>query len=331
MYLVRNLKFLLFFLYFGLIQSYSNFDRKLSIYTPNFSHKNIKYRLSSYHAINNEFVIGLLSGATSRIAKEIILHPLDTIRARKQSNLTSLSNSADANSFIIWGTPINSLYNGLITSLIGNVPSSSLFFGLKDFFKEFLSDNTSMNKYLITVISLFLTNIPYWVIRTPPEIIKTNQQIDYQFNNESLKIQFEYFIKTFNFTEFQNIYFANFIYATPTDIVKFMSYQLITEFIFHQDATKGKVEGLNSAVSGALAGLTSQIITSPLDVARTRIMIYPESSENKRNTFKTIQTIQKNEGTLALFSGIAPKILRAILGGGIQFFTYEITRNYFHS
>ena len=110
-----------------------------------------------------------------------------------------------------------------------------------------------------------------------------------------------------------------------------MSYQLIIEFIFHQDATKGKIEGLNSAVSGALAGLTSQIITSPLDVARTRIMIYPESSENKRNTFKTIQKIQKDEGTLALFSGIAPKILRAILGGGIQFFTYEITRNYFHS
>ena len=106
---------------------------------------------------------------------------------------------------------------------------------------------------------------------------------------------------------------------------------------------------------GALASLIAQIVTTPLDVARTRMMIDDKSKNDNNNDninnndnhdnyddndpssttamvmnkgiFNYVGYIGSTEGITALFVGLEPRIVRALLSGAIQFFTYELTQN----
>ena len=84
---------------------------------------------------------------------------------------------------------------------------------------------------------------------------------------------------------------------------------------------------------GALASLVAQVVTTPLDVARTRMMINDKETGKEstammsKGIFEYAAYIGETEGVLALFAGLEPRVVRALVSGGIQFFTYEITQN----
>jgi len=84
-------------------------------------------------------IAGLLSGAVSRASTELLLHPIDTIRARQQQPATASSgNEADAatdGSMSVLDT-IKDLYSGVGPALVGGIPAGAIFFGVKDFTKE---------------------------------------------------------------------------------------------------------------------------------------------------------------------------------------------------
>jgi hypothetical protein len=86
------------------------------------------------------------------------------------------------------------------------------------------------------------------------------------------------------------------------------------------------IPGTEAAVKGAIAGLAAQIFTTPLDVARTRIML--QSSVNigdkyEGNTLLMMTKIVEQEGISALAAGVKPRSLRAIASGAIQFAAIE--------
>jgi hypothetical protein len=125
-------------------------------------------------------------------------------------------------------------------------------------------------------------------------------------------------------------YLPNILYAIPADVSKFLSYELLTDVLFGRTGSGEKLGGLQGAVAGALAGMISQVCTTPLDVVRTRLMA--EKSNGMVGIYKmvaTFQNIQDDEGLLSLFQGSGPRVIRALLSGSLQFFVYEITQNLF--
>jgi Mitochondrial carrier protein len=115
---------------------------------------------------------GLISGASTRVAKELVLHPIDTVRARLQRPPNSEEVLAYQEGLF------DNLYDGLLPALVGGVPAGALFFGVKDFTKKKLR-NMGLGKQESTVLSVMVTNIPYWVVRTPSEVLKTRRLIGY--------------------------------------------------------------------------------------------------------------------------------------------------------
>eukprot|EP00981_Chlorochromonas_danica_P002458 scaffold473_cov159-Ochromonas_danica.AAC.11 len=119
---------------------------------------------------------GLLGGAASRASKEVVLHPIDTVKARVQT-----AQGAVNGSFLsLYGDPAlyEKLYDGLIPSLLGGIPAGAVFFGVKDFSKSFLSGALpSWSRPEITALAVVLANVPYWLLRTPSEVVKTQQQV----------------------------------------------------------------------------------------------------------------------------------------------------------
>merc|ERR1719171_3108641 len=77
---------------------------------------------------------------------------------------------------------------------------------------------------------------------------------------------------------------------------------------------------LQGAACGSIAGAIAGAITTPLDVAKTRIMLEkPAEGEAKRyvGTIHTLRTIASEEGATALFKGIAPRVTWITIGGFI--------------
>jgi solute carrier family 25 S-adenosylmethionine transporter 26 len=257
----------------------------------------------------DEFWNGLVSGAVSRTAKELLLHPLDTVRARQQVN-------NNTNIF-------NDLYSGITPALIGGIPAGAAFFAFKDYSKSKLR-KLGLSKEEATLLSVAIANIPYWIIRTPSEVIKTQEQIGtkYQYM-DTLK---QYIKDPEPIIQSYNSFASNYIYALPTDIIKFVAYESLKTTIYNKNENE-KIEGLEAAITGAIAGLIAQLSTTPLDVIRTRIMADLNNEKGDNNVVNKAKSILEEEGYLAFISGLSPRILRALASGAIQFTSYELTQN----
>ena len=79
---------------------------------------------------DSDFYRGLVSGAASRVSKEIILHPIDTVRARLQ--IDGPEDATHNTKKTTSPTLFTDLYAGIVPALIGGVPSASIFFAVKD-------------------------------------------------------------------------------------------------------------------------------------------------------------------------------------------------------
>lgn len=268
---------------------------------------------------DESFLNGLISGAASRAAKEVILHPLDTLRAREQVP----SNYSD--DCIITPTPkFSNLYDGVVSALIGGIPAGAIFFAVKDYTKQRLT-SSGFSKEAATLLAVSVANLPYWAIRTPSEVLKTQQQVGlYDTNSNSL------YKNTINLLQNGKIYDSfgsNIAYSLPADVAKFLAYEALTSSILGKRGVSvggEKIKGPEAAIIGALASLIAQTLTTPLDVARTRIMTNTTPSSSP---IIALRDIIAEEGLPAAFSGLAPRSLRAIGSGAIQFASYELTQN----
>merc|ERR1712079_223399 len=80
------------------------------------------------------------------------------------------------------------------------------------------------------------------------------------------------------------------------------------------------------AMCGSIAGAIAGGTTTPLDVAKTRIMLEKvEEGQVKKysGTLKTLSTIYTEEGFVALYKGITPRVTWITIGGFIFFGAYE--------
>jgi len=120
-------------------------------------------------------------------------------------------------------------------------------------------------------------------------------------------------------------YSENILYGLPADVIKFVAYDNFT-------GGKGKkdISPIDGAVYGAAATAVAQLVTTPLDVLRNRIMAEipnDEISSSKDLSYTDrIVKIVKEEGVEELFAGSTPRVAKACFSGAIQFATYEETK-----
>ncbi|XP_009867699.1 PREDICTED: S-adenosylmethionine mitochondrial carrier protein-like [Apaloderma vittatum] len=87
------------------------------------------------------------------------------------------------------------------------------------------------------------------------------------------------------------------------------------------------VDSWQSAVCGAFAGGFAAAVTTPLDVAKTRIMLAKAGSSNASgNVLTALRGIWRTQGLSGLFAGVVPRMAAISLGGFIFLGTYEKTR-----
>ena len=179
-----------------------------------------------------------------------------------------------------------------------------------------------------TSIAVAAAQCPYWIVRNPSEVVKTRQQANVDGYGEgtstldAFKMVYEEG-KEKNGTgidAFYSGYWQNILYAYPADVIKFVCYDGITR-------GKKNLPPLEGAVAGAASTAIAQLVTTPLDVVRNRVMAGEEPENEKSSSYiDSLVKLAQEEGVEGLFAGAGPRVGKAILSGAIQFATYEETK-----
>lgn len=258
--------------------------------------------------VSSEFLSGLASGAAQRIAKDIVLHPIDTVKTRLQRS----------GSRQITRRVLLEPYAGILGPLVVGVPAGAIFFGFKDAAQAAMP--TTTNEAFAEAVVVAVANVPYWAVRSPAELVKVKQQLDNTGTNG-------YWLAK-NILQEQGIKglyrgaIESYAYALPTDVVKFVVYRKLKTQQALAISANNKL--LNKAFFGSLASAAAQFVTTPLDVIRTRTMDAEDELPIPSRTFRIIS----QEGAGALFAGVLPRLLRALVSGGVQFGSYEFTKRF---
>lgn len=83
-----------------------------------------------------------------------------------------------------------------------------------------------------------------------------------------------------------------------------------------------------AAVCGSLSSATAAIITTPFDVAQTRVML---ADNDHRSMFAVIGDLVRTRGVSALFAGAAPRAAWMSLGGLVFLGSYEYAKCMYHN
>lgn len=107
--------------------------------------------------------------------------------------------------------------------------------------------------------------------------------------------------------------------------VNFTAYNAIKQKLMQLQHTD-QLEHWQSLVIGGFSGGMGPLVNNPLDVVKTRLqkqVIRPGQTPKYTGLGQAIVVIAKEEGVLALWKGITPRLLRIMPGQAFTFMTYE--------
>jgi len=208
----------------------------------------------------------------------------------------------------------------VLPSLVVGVPAAALFFGVKDGVASLAAARGLGDGAPVEALAVTAANGPYWLARAPAELLKTRQQLAGPAARP-LRAAVADVLAEDGARGLYAGYAESFCYAVPADLVKFLAYRSLKKKFAPADVAA-------KAALGAAAAATANLVTTPLDVVKTRAL---EAGDGGVAIPARALAIARDEGPFALYAGVAPRLLRAVVSGGLQFGSYEFTKRLFRS
>ncbi|GLV35026.1 uncharacterized protein CBL_09506 [Carabus blaptoides fortunei] len=263
----------------------------------------------------NIYLSSLISGGAAGLAVDISLFPLDTLKTRLQAPQGFLKAGA-----------FRGIYKGLGPQAIGSAPTAALFFCTYESFKTFATPYVSPQFVpLIHMTGASLAEVVACIVRVPVEIVKQRRQtstgissfkiLTDAYRHEGLR---KGLYRGFGTTVLREI---------PFSFIQFPIYEylkvLCSRFLRNGEA----IPSYQVSICGAIAGSIAAAVTTPLDVAKTRIMLADRQIAVSLNINTVLQSVYHEKGFRGLFAGFVPRVLWITLGGAIFFGAYDVSRN----
>ncbi|KAF1915221.1 mitochondrial carrier protein-like protein [Ampelomyces quisqualis] len=227
----------------------------------------------------------LIAGAIAAFTVDLLVYPLDTIKTRIQSpdyaRFYTNPSTGKPNAALFRG-----VYQGITSVVIATLPSSGAFFTTyertKSLFTQLNTTSSSPNGFLpIAVVHAGASSLAELVscaILTPAEVIKQNAQMVKAGSPTNATIQ--------TLTKFKSNPLALWRGYTalagrnlPFTAMQFPMFErlklAIKEYRDRRGLTTGTIweSGTITAFSAGSAGAVAAVITTPIDVVKTRIML----------------------------------------------------------
>ncbi|KRZ39252.1 S-adenosylmethionine mitochondrial carrier protein [Trichinella pseudospiralis] len=236
-----------------------------------------------YNVVKTSSPHTLICGAFAGWVVDMVLHPLDTIKTRLQSSAGFKSSGG-----------FSSIYAGIPSVAVGSAPSSALFFFTYERSKQSVSKHIH-NDFIVHMISAAFGETVACCVRVPTEVFKQNLQTNPRI---SLRNIFNSIISKHGFGGFYRGFGSTLCRDIPFSVIQFPLWEY-----FKFRISNGKTENLypwECAACGSIAGATAAGITTPLDVAKTRIMLSVKLGRDNYSVISTLMDIWENKASKML-------------------------------
>lgn len=292
----------------------------------------------------------LLSGALAGLTVDFSLYPLDTIKTRLQSNLSSSHGGTNAilPRHTALGT-LRSIYAGLPSALLGSMPSAASFFVVYDTLKRRLitPDTSARTQSYVHMLASSLGEIAACAIRVPTEVVKQRAQAGLFGGKSSAALLDILSLRkragAGYVTMVRELYRGGgvtIMREIPFTILQFTAWEQMKrswssrQTRLHGDRPPGLVTAGESAFFGSLAGAFAAGLTTPLDVLKTRIMLERRDTDRARthrsgrgSVLRILRQIARDDGWRGFFRGFVPRVGWISTGGAIFLGTYQWASN----
>ncbi|XP_060239810.1 mitochondrial S-adenosylmethionine carrier protein isoform X1 [Meriones unguiculatus] len=277
-----------------------------------------------------DFTASLVAGGVAGVSVDLILFPLDTIKTRLQSP----QGFSKAGGF-------RGIYAGVPSTAIGSFPNAAAFFLTYEYVKYLLhTDSASHFRPLKHMLAASAGEVVACLIRVPSEVVKQRAQVS--ASSKTLQI----FYTILSEEGIQGLYRGykstvlrevtqllllqsqtiDRLWLIPFSLVQFPLWESLKALWSWRQGHV--VDSWQSAVCGAFAGGFAAVVTTPLDVAKTRIMLAKAGSSTAvGNVLSAMHGVWRSQGLAGLFAGVFPRMAAISMGGFIFLGAYDQTRS----
>lgn len=257
------------------------------------------------------FTLALIAGGIAGTSVDVSLHPLDTMRTRLQSEKGFWSSGG-----------FKGAWRGILPAAAGSAPGAAAFFSTYETMKQVLKRASGDNEHPAHhAVASSCGEVAACFVRVPTAVITQNMQVG-RYTSVTQAIQSTW--ASGGLKSFYVGYGTTVAREIPFSFIQFPIYEFAkSSWASMQGEPTNPLQG---AICGSFGGAVASAITTPLDVAKTRIMLdVPAEGVAKRytGTLQTLKMIHAEEGGSALFKGIAPRMSWITIGGFIFFGAYE--------
>ncbi|KAF8819545.1 mitochondrial carrier superfamily protein [Cardiosporidium cionae] len=254
------------------------------------------------------------AGGCAGVTVDAVLFPLDAIKTRMQARATNV-------------TSTRSLYAGINSTMLGSFPSAAAFFCSYEAAKVHLSQNYSHQLSLpcIHVASASIAELCACAIRVPFEVVKQQMQVGLHatLRDTTRAIYAQQGLRGFFIG-----YGSTVAREIPFDGLEFALWeQFKALYAENSNSPPSLLSPFVSACCGSIAGGIAAAVTTPLDVAKTRLMTQGNNLEYS-GLWDCLASIWKHEGPSKLFLGIGPRVCWISLGGFVFFGSFETYKHF---
>lgn len=257
------------------------------------------------------FTLALIAGACAGTAVDVSLHPLDTMKTRLQSKDGFWKSGG-----------FRGCYRGVFSAFLGSGPGAGAFFSTYELMKVVIKKAAGGSEHW-THASLAAScgEVGACLVRVPTQVVVQNMQVGaYSSFNQAVTTIYG----RAGLGGFYVGYFTTVMREIPFSFIQFPVWEGLKKA---WSALQGEHTSPNQgALCGSAAGALAGGITTPLDVAKTRLMLQkPVEGQPAKYTgaLQTLSLIQREEGFFALYKGIVPRVSWITCGGFIFFGAYE--------
>eukprot|EP01083_Nonionella_stella_P038830 105573_1 len=259
------------------------------------------------------FSLNAIAGGCTGMSVDVALFPLDTIKTRLQARLKN--------------KPIKkgSLYSGLGAALLAAFSSAAIFFSFYEASKTRLIPHVSPgSEPLIYATSAAIGDMAACCFKVPCEGVKQQMQAGHHKSSVGA-VQAIY--RSAGLRGFYAGFMSTVLREVPFDMIQFIQYEVMkTKYRRHYGE---KPSTAAVSVIGAIAGGVSALLTTPIDVVKTRLMTQNTLSGSPRIYNGTVDCFRKlyaESGYSVFFRGSFQRTIYISLGGAIFFGVFDFVR-----
>ncbi|XP_036398539.1 mitochondrial 2-oxodicarboxylate carrier isoform X2 [Megalops cyprinoides] len=273
----------------------------------------------------------IIAGGSAGLVEICLMHPLDVVKTRFQiqqgkSDPNSYKGLGDCFRTIFRNEGVYGFYKGILPPILAETPKRAVKFFTFEQYKKLLG-LTPLSPGLALSVAGLGSGLTEAVVVNPFEVVK----VSLQANRDSFKVQPSTFAQARYIIRSGGLGLRGLNKGLTSTLGRHGVFNMIYfGFYFNvkdsipasQDPT---LEFLRKFAIGLTSGTISSCVNIPFDVAKSRIQgPQPVPGEIKyRSCFQTMGLVYWEEGYLALYKGLVPKIMRLGPGGAVMLLVYE--------